>query len=229
MAQASASGAKRVHNALTAKFEKRLLIWMAERIPASIRSDHLTGLAFGAQLCAGASYALSSHYARALWLVNCFLFFNWLGDSLDGTLARLRHQERPCYGFYVDHIVDTLGALALMVGFGCSGYLHWQIAGGLLICFYLLSIESYLATHAIGQFHLSQGWFGPTEIRILMAIGNAVVAVHPYTSIAGTRFLLFDIGGVVAIAAMSFFALSAMARHTAVLYRREPLRRYSGT
>lgn len=213
--------AQRVHNALTASFEKRLLIWMAQRTPAAIRPDHLTGLAFVSQPLAGAAYALASQDARALWLVNFFLFLNWLGDSLDGTLARVRHQERPRYGFYVDHIADTFGALALMAGLGCSGCLHWQIAGGMLVCFYVLSIESYLATYTMGRFVLSHGLFGPTEIRILLAIGNAAAAVHPYVNVANRHFLLFDFAGGVATSGMALMAVAAAVRHTIALYREE--------
>src|SRR5579862_8174653 len=165
--------APRIHTALTARVEKRILTWLAERTPQAIKPDHLTALAFVSQLLAGAAYALGSRDARALWLVNGFLFLNWLGDSLDGTLARVRNRQRPRYGFYVDHIADSFGAAALMTGLGCSGYVHWPLAAGLLVGFYLLSIESYLATYTIGRFHLSYGRFGPTEIRILLATGNA--------------------------------------------------------
>ena len=213
--------APRVHNALTAGLEKRVLIWLAQRVPASIGPDHLTALGFGSQLLAGAAYALASRDTRALWLVNLFLFLNWLGDSLDGTLARVRNRQRPRYGFYVDHMVDTFGALALMVGLGFSGYLHWQIAAGLLICFYALSIETYLATYTIGRFHLSHGIFGPTEIRLLLAVGNAFLGAHPYAHVAGRQFLLFDFGGAVAIAGMAAMALLAAAGHTVKLYREE--------
>lgn len=215
--------ALRVHQALTAELEKRLLIWMARRTPTAITSDHLTALAIVSQILAGVAYALTSRDARALWLVNLFLALNWLGDSLDGTLARVRNQQRPRYGFYVDHIADTLGALVLIAGLGCSGFLHWQIAAGMLVCFYALCIESYLATYTIGHFHLSHGVFGPTEIRILLAVGNAVLFFHPYTTIASRRFLLFDVAGAVAIAGMSCMAVAAALRHTAKLYREESL------
>jgi phosphatidylglycerophosphate synthase len=216
--------AVRVHHALTAGLEKRLLIWMAQRTPAAVHSDHLTGLALASQIFAAAAYALSSHNGGALWLVNCFLVLNWLGDSIDGTLARFRNQQRPRYGFYVDHIADTFGALALMAGLGCSGYVHWPIAVGLLVCFYALSIESYLATYTIGRFHLSHGVFGPTEIRILLAIGNAFIFVTPYVNIVNRRFLLFDLAGVVAIAGMAVMVLAAAVRHTAILYREETVK-----
>jgi len=215
--------AVRVHNALTAKLEKRVLTWMAQRMPQAISPDHLTALALACQIFAGAAYALSAADGRFLWLVNCFLLLNWFGDSLDGTLARVRNRQRPRYGFYVDHIADTFGALALMAGLGCSGYLHWEIAAGMLVCFYALSIESYLATYTTGRFHLSHGIFGPTEIRILLAAGNVVVLSYPYVSLAGWRFLSFDFGGAVAIAGMTVMVLSAAFRQTALLYKEEAL------
>jgi archaetidylinositol phosphate synthase len=216
--------APRVQRALTAGVEKRLLIWMARRVPASIGPDHLTALGFASQLLAGGAYALASQEPGALWLVNLFLFLNWLGDSLDGTLARVRNQQRPRYGFYVDHMVDTFGALALIVGLAISGYMHWLIAAGMLAGFYILSIESYLATYTIGRFHLSHGIFGPTEIRILLMVGNAVLTIHPHAHLAGQTFRLFDVGGVVAIAVMAIMAAVATARHAAALYREETLR-----
>ncbi|MGA2144968.1 MAG: CDP-alcohol phosphatidyltransferase family protein [Bryobacteraceae bacterium] len=215
--------APRIHTALTAGVEKRVLTWMARRTPAAIHPDHLTTLGFVAQLLAGGAYALASHHPQTLWLVNIFLFLNWLGDSLDGTLARVRNRQRPRYGFYVDHMADTFGALALMTGLALSGYVHWPIAAGLLAGYYVLSIESYLATYTLGRFHLSHGLFGPTEIRILLAIGNAVLLAHPYANVAGRSFLLFDVGGAVALAGMAAMVVATAVRHTVALYREETL------
>ena len=155
--------------------------------------------------------------------MNLFLVLNWVGDSLDGTLARVRDQQRPRYGFYVDHMADTFGALALMCGLACSGYVHWQIAAGMLAGFYVLAIESFLTTYTMGHFHLSHGFFGPTEIRILLIAGNLALMLHPYADLAGHRFLLFDIGGALAIAGMAYMAVSTTCRHIAVLYREEKL------
>jgi phosphatidylglycerophosphate synthase len=216
--------APRIHTALTAGVEKRLLIWLARLTPAAIGPDHLTALGFAAQLLAGAAYALASHDRRALWLVNLFLFLNWLGDSLDGTLARVRNQQRPRYGFYVDHMADTFGALALMGGLACSGYVHWPVAAGMLAGYYILSIESYLATYTVGSFHLSHGLFGPTELRILLVAGNVALFAKPYATLAGQRFLLFDVGGAVGIVGMAAMAIVAAERHTVALYREETLR-----
>jgi phosphatidylglycerophosphate synthase len=196
---------------------------MAERAPKWLTSDQLTLLGLTAQVGAGVCYALSRYDRRALLLVILCLALNWLGDSLDGTLARVRRQERPRYGFYVDHMVDIFGSVALMCGLGCSGFLHWQTAIAMLIAFLLLSSESYLATYTLTCFQLSQGIFGPTEIRILLVIGNLALLHSPYSTIFGHKMLLFDLAGTIAAASMFAMAIAVTLRHTAELYRQEPL------
>jgi len=213
--------AQRVNQALTANLEKRALQWMAARAPGWVSSDQLTTLGLLAQIGAGACYALAHFDRRFLLVVVLCLALNWLGDSLDGTLARVRHQERPRYGFYVDHMVDILGAVALMCGLGLSGLLHWPVAMAMLIAFLVLSGESYLATYALGRFELSQGIFGPTEIRILLGLGNLAALRSPWSTVFGHKWLLFDLGGTIAAAAMGTMALAIAVRHTAQLYRLE--------
>ena len=137
------TAARRVNQSLTAAAEKRALVWMAERAPGWVTSDQLTLLGLGAQIGAGVCYALARYDRRALLLVIVCIALNWLGDSLDGTLARVRQQQRPRYGFYVDHMVDIFGSVALMCGLGCSGLLHWQTAVAMLVAFLMLSSESY--------------------------------------------------------------------------------------
>ena len=215
--------AERVNQSLTAATEKRALEWMARRAPSWVSSDQLTIMGLGAQFGAGAFYALSRYHRYALLLVSLCLVLNWLGDSLDGTLARVRRQQRPRYGFYVDHMVDILGATALMCGLGWSGFLHWQIAIAMLVSFLLLSGESYLATYSLSRFQLSQWIFGPTEVRILLIIGNVALLRTPFSTLAGHRFLLFDLGGAIAAIGMSLMVILVTARHTAELYRQEPL------
>ncbi len=222
--RASFQNAKRVNQALTARMEKRALTWMAERAPRWVSSDQLTLLGLGAQIAAGICYALVRWDRRALLLVIVCLALNWLGDSLDGTLARVRRQERPRYGFYVDHVVDIVGAVALMYGLGASGLLHWATAMAMLIAFLVLSSESYLATYTLSCFQLSQGIFGPTEIRILLALGNLAALRNPYSTVFGHRILLFDMGGAIAAVVMAAMAISVAVRHTAQLYRQEPLK-----
>lgn len=215
--------APRVNRSLTASAEKRVLEWMAARAPCWVTSDQLTALGLVAQIGAGVFYALARYDRRALLLVIVCIALNWLGDSLDGTLARVRRQQRPRYGFYVDHMVDVFGAVALMCGLGCSGFLHWPIAIAMLIAFLVLSSESYLATYTLERFQLSQGFFGPTEIRILLVAGNLALLHNAYCTFFGHRFLLFDVGGAIAAAVMFAMAVAVTLRHTAQLYRQEPL------
>jgi phosphatidylglycerophosphate synthase len=211
--------AKRLQESFLAAAEKRALIWMAERTPAWINADHLTKLGFGAQLMAGVSYALSRWNQYWLLAVIGFLALNWLGDSLDGTLARVRQQQRPRYGFYVDHMVDSFGVLALMAGLAISGYMHPYIAAGLLAGFLLLSIQSYLATYTFGEFRLSFWSFGPTELRILLVVGN--LALLRWPTVLKEHYRLFDLGGAVGLVGMAAMLVFFTARNTLRLYREE--------
>jgi phosphatidylglycerophosphate synthase len=203
--------------------EKRALIWMAERAPRWVSSDQLTVLGLCSQIGAGVCYALARFDKHCLLAVVLCLALNWLGDSLDGTLARVRQQQRPRYGFYVDHLVDIFGAVAMMAGLCASGFLHWQTAMAMLVAFLLLCGESYLATYTLGCFELSQGFFGPTEIRILLIVGNLALLRNPYSMLFGHSFLLFDVGGVIAAAGMFATAVIVAVRHTVELYKQEPL------
>src|ERR1700720_3366829 len=135
--------ARRINQALTASLEKRALQWMARRAPRWLSSDQLTVLGLSAQIGAGVGYALSRYNRYALLLVILCLVLNWFGDSMDGTLARVRGQQRPRYGFYVDHMVDILGSVALMCGLGLSGFVHWQTAIAMLVAFLLLAGGRY--------------------------------------------------------------------------------------
>jgi len=213
------SNARRVQQSFVASAEKRALIWMAERAPGCINSDHLTLLGFVAQILAGVFYALSRWNRYALLAVIGCLVLNWLGDSLDGTLARVRQHQRPRYGFYVDHMIDSFGALSLMGGLALSGYMHPYVAIGLLIAFLLLSIQAYLATYTLGEFHLSFWRLGPTELRILLAVGNIAVLFRPM--VLGGRYRLFDVSGAIGFIGMSLMLVILAARNTYRLYLEE--------
>jgi len=214
--------AKRLQESMLAGWEKRLLIWMAERTPAWINSDHLTVLGFAAQLLTGLSYVLARW--NKFWLIASigFLALNWFGDSMDGTLARVRQQQRPRYGFYVDHMLDSIGAVALMGGLALSGYMAQAIAAGLLVLFLLLSIQSYLATYTLGEFRMSFWSFGPTELRLLLAAGN--IALWRWQMVLHGRFRLFDVGGTIGILGMTVMLLFFTARNTLRLYDEERIR-----
>jgi archaetidylinositol phosphate synthase len=214
---------RRVQESWVAAHERRALLWMAARTPRWIIPDHLTGLGLAAQLAAGACYALSARNRYTLLGVIACLAMNWLGDSLDGTLARVRQQLRPRYGFYVDHMVDSFGAVALMGGLALSGYMYPSIAIGLLVAFLVLSIQSYLATHTLGEFRLSFWRFGPTELRILLAVGNLALLWKPRVHFLGGYYKLLDLGGTIGLAGMALMVLFFTAQNTARLYREEKI------
>jgi archaetidylinositol phosphate synthase len=215
--------ATRLQNSITAASERKALLWLASRMPPSINSDHLTVLGFAAMFFAGCSYAMARWNSWGLLLATLCLALNWFGDSLDGTLARVRNRERPRYGFYVDHMIDSFGALFLMGGLAASGYINWRIAMGLLVAFLLLSIESYLASYTLGIFRLSFAKFGPPEIRILLGIANTILFFLPSARIPGWSHRLLDIGGIIAIVGMTAMAIFAAVTHTLSLYRQETL------
>jgi archaetidylinositol phosphate synthase len=217
------ASARRINQSLTASIEKRVLVWMAGYAPVWVTSDGLTILGLSAQIAAGVCYGLARYDRRALLLVIVCIALNWVGDSLDGTLARVRQQQRPRYGFYVDHVVDMFGSIALMCGLGCSGLAHWPVAIAMLLGFMLLASESFLATHTLGCFQMSQGIFGPTEIRILLIIGNLALLRNPYSTLFGHKMLLFDVGGAIGATVMFAMAIFVTLRHTVELYRQEPL------
>jgi archaetidylinositol phosphate synthase len=215
--------AKRVHTSVLAEAEKRLLVWMAERLPRAINSDHLTTLAGVSMAVAGACYWIGPASPAAMLTAIGMLALNWFGDSLDGTLARVRHHERPRYGFYVDHVLDVVGILFLLAGFALGGFMTPLIAAGFVVAYYLLMVEIALATHAVGTFRISFWKFGPTELRILLAAGTVQLLRSPYVTMAGERMLLFDVGGVVAIAALLVTFIASAVRNGRLLYELEDL------
>jgi archaetidylinositol phosphate synthase len=214
---------ERIQLSILSNFEKRTLIWLAQRMPRCISSDHLTILGFLGMVLAGISYWVSSWNELALFLVIFWLAVNWFGDSLDGTLARVRNQQRPRYGFYVDHVIDAFGILFLVAGLALSGYMSGWIAAGFLITYYLLSIEIALATVSLGKFRLSFGLFGPTELRILLSVGNIFLFFRPQIQLFGNQFKLFDVGGVIGIAALLIIVLHSAVKNTITLYKEERL------
>ncbi|MCI0414640.1 CDP-alcohol phosphatidyltransferase family protein [bacterium] len=212
---------ERIQLSVLSNLEKRTLLWLAQRMPRKVNSDHLTTLGFLGMLLAGITYWMAGWNNYALFLVILFLAVNWFGDSLDGTLARVRNQQRPRYGFYVDHVIDAFGILFLVAGLALSGYMSLWVAAGFLIAYYLLSNEIALATVSLGKFRLSFGLFGPTELRILLASGNIVLFFHPVIHLFGQQFKLFDVGGVIGIAALLLIVLHSAIKNTLTLYREE--------
>ena len=216
----------RQHNSALAKSEKRVLIWIAGRLPSWVNSDHLSALGLSAMGCAG----LSFYYARwnpaaGLVLVVLSLFANWFGDSLDGTLARVRNQQRPRYGYYVDHVMDLAGTAMLFAGLAASGFISPLVAALVVAAFFLVSAEAYLATHARGVFNMAFLGVGPTELRILLAIGALFIIDRPVVNAFGFGPVrLFDLGGVIGVFGMVTTFLVTSAHNVRALYTEEPIR-----
>jgi phosphatidylglycerophosphate synthase len=204
--------------------EKRLLVWMARQLPSWVSSDQLSALGLASMGLAGVGFWAAQFDGLGLAAVVAALGLNWFGDSLDGTLARVRGCERPRFGFYVDHVIDVAGASLLLVGLGASGYMTPVVALALLAAYLLVSAEVYLATHARGAFRMSFLGFGPTELRIVLAIGAVSLVRWPVVAPFGLGpWKLFDVGGVVALCGLVLaFAVSA-ARNTRALWLAEPL------
>jgi phosphatidylglycerophosphate synthase len=213
----------RFHHSLLAASEKRLLVWMAERLPGWVNSDHLTVLGLASMLGVGLSFWAAGSYPRVgLPLVVVFLALNWFGDSLDGTVARVRNRLRPRYGFYVDHVIDIAGTTFMLSGLALSGFMTPVVALATLSGWLLVSAESFLATHSRGVFRMSLGWFGPTELRIVIALGAlSLLRVQTASPFGFGPFNTFDIGGAAATIGLGIAFVVASARNTVVLYREE--------
>ncbi len=204
--------------------EKRCLVWMAERLPRRINSDHLTVLGLIGMAGAGLSFWLGSAEPLALLGVVVFLAINWFGDSLDGTVARVRNAQRPKYGYYVDHVVDVFGTFFLLAGLGSSSFMSLPVAVAVLIAYLMVASEIYLAAYSVGTFKIDFLRIGPTELRILLALGTLWLLRGPNVTLFGSRYLLFDVGGVVAVVGLVVTLLVTVFKNTRTLYRREPLR-----
>ena len=210
--------AVRIHKSVLAAAEKRLLIRIAERLPRFVNSEHLTALGafgmLGMALCFWQGHA-------ALAAVIPLLALNWFGDSLDGTLARVRRLERPRYGYYVDHVLDVLGFAFLMGGLVLGNHMSAIVGLGFLAAYYLLMIEIALATHARGAFRMSFFHMGPTELRILLAAGVVQLFRSEVVTLFGHHYRLFDVGGVAGIAFLFFTFIFSAVRNGSALFVEE--------
>jgi phosphatidylglycerophosphate synthase len=214
----------RENRSLLAAVEKRTLVWIARRLPGSITPDHLSTLALAAMVAAGLGFAVLRLTPWASFAVVAALAANWFGDSLDGTVARVRARERPRYGFYADHVLDLAGTTCLFAGLASSGLMHPLTAAIVLIAYLLVSAETYLATHVSGTFRMSFMALGPTELRLLLALGVVKAAQTPWVAVTDSLSLkLFDLGG--AIASIGLFAafVASAVRNIRALHMAESL------
>jgi archaetidylinositol phosphate synthase len=209
---------------LLAAPEKRVLRWIAHRLPSRVLPDHLTALGVLAAFGIAAAYALSNQSSGWLWVASGLLVVHWLGDSLDGTLARVRGIERPRYGYYLDHLVDALATACIGFGLGFSPHML-VITGAIVVVAYLvLSINTYLETQAFGSFNLGYGLIGPTEVRLLLVALNTALALGavPHVVVLGVGLGLLDLAGVAVVAAMIVAVTVRAARNLRALAALEP-------
>ncbi len=209
---------------LLAKPEKHLLRWIATRLPRWVLPDDLTAIGVLAAIGVAVAYQLANDSIEWLWAASALLVLQWFGDSLDGTLARVRGIERPTYGYYLDHLVDAIATAAIGIGLGLSPLMLLSIGTLIVVAYLILSINVYLESYAFGRFSIGYGYVGPTEIRLILIVLNSVVALGAGLDfvIADLELTLFDVIGLAIAATMIVLLLGRAARNLRELARKEP-------
>ena len=201
---------------LLAAPEARVLEAIAKRLPVWVKPDHLTALGLLAALGIAVAYVLSNGDEAWLWAASALLVLHWLGDSLDGTLARVRRSERPRYGYYLDHLVDAFATAAIGIGLGLSPHMLLAVGLVIVVVYLILSINTYLETHAFGTFTLGYGRLGPTEARLMLIGVNALLALGV------VEFGVLDLLGIGLAAAMIAALIARAGRNLRRLAKLEP-------
>ena len=209
---------------LLAEAEGRALEWIARRLPTWVMPDHLTGLGVVAAFGIAAAYLLSNGDKLWLWAASALLVVHWLGDSLDGTLARVRRIERPKYGYYLDHLVDALATAVIGLGLGLSPWMLLSVGLVIVVAYLMLSINVYLETHAFGVFTLGYGRVGPTEVRLALIGLNTLIAIGVGMGfqVGGLGLTVVDLIGLAAAGVMVVTLVGRGARNLRVLAEMEP-------
>ena len=209
---------------LLANPEKRLLTWIAQRLPRRVLPDDLSILGVLAALGVCAAYQLSNDSLDWLWVASLLLVVQWFGDSLDGTLARVRKIERPTYGYYVDHLVDAISTAAIGIGLGLSALMLLSIGTMIVVVYLILSINVYLESFAFGRFSIGYGLIGPTEVRLILIALNTVVALGAGLDfvVVDLQLTVFDLIGLAIAGAMIVLLVGRAVRNLRELARKEP-------
>jgi len=217
---------QRTSQFLLSGFEKAVFPRLAAALPAWVKPDHLTILGLLASTGIAVAYLLTNRSPHWLWVASALLVVQWFGDSLDGTLARVRHAERPRYGYYLDHLTDAYSTLAIGLGLGFSPYMLLSVGLAISLAYLLLSVNVYLETHVFGEFSFSYGRLGPTEVRVLLILLNTAVffgAALPF-DLLGSGATIFDVFGIAVVLAMLALLLGRATGNLRRLARLEPPR-----
>jgi len=209
---------------LLRSFEKWALPRMASALPKWVLPDHMTALGIVSAAGIGICYASSGYSTNYLWLANLLWIVNWVGDSLDGTLARVRRIERPRYGYYLDHIVDMFAVAFVCIGLGFSPYLLLSVGLAMLIAYYLMSINVYLETFVMKSFQFGYAYIGPTEVRVVLILGGAALALgfEPTFEVKHVDLTALDAIGLIGVAAMVVALLRRIVSNLGKLAQMEP-------
>ncbi len=224
---AGAVAAEREPNFLLARFERRVLPALAKRLPRWVLPDDMTAIGVLAAFGVCAANQLSNNGNEWLWVASALLVVQWLGDSLDGTLARVRGIQRPKYGFYLDHMVDAISTAAIGIGLGLSPFMLLSIGTLIVVAYLILSINVYLESMAFGRFRIGYGLIGPTEIRAILIVLNTALALDlglDFT-IAEVQLTVLDVIGLAIAGGMIVLLLGRAAGNLRTLAREEPAAR----
>ena len=215
---------KRRATFVLSELEKRFLIWLAERLPRGLLPDHLTLIGMAGSVLITVAYVLSNQAVWWLWVASLGFVINWFGDSLDGTIARVRRIQRPRYGYYLDHLTDAFSTLAIGLGLGLSPYMLLAVGLAIVVGYLILSINIYLESQVLGDFRFGYGVVGPTETRlILIGLNTTALLIGPIPfSVFGVGATVFDLFGLLAVAGMLLMLMRRVVRNLGNLARLEP-------
>lgn len=216
--------ADREESFLLAVPEKRLLRWLAGKLPRWILPDDMTAIGVFAALAVAVAYQLSNESLSWLWVASALLVLQWVGDSLDGTLARVRGIERPTYGYYLDHLVDALATAAIGIGLGLSPFMLLSVGTLIVVAYLILSINVYLESFAFNRFSIGYGKIGPTEIRLILIALNTALALQLGLDfrLVGLDLTVFDLVGLSIASVMIVLLVGRSFRNLRELARKEP-------
>lgn len=194
---------KRIQTSILNALEKKVLVWLAERQPKWMTSDILTYTGTFGAIVIGLSYYLSNYNIAFLWLASLGFVINWYGDSLDGTLARVRKQQRPIYGYYLDHTMDVVNEFIMFIGAGLSPFFDLKLALVAYALYLMITLNVSINAHLKSEFRLTYAKLGPTEFRIIVIIINTLLYFF-WDNICGTIVPQIIIWSIIIILALIY-------------------------